>query len=127
MIRNMKPNGGKNVKNMTEKEKHQQILKEVKATMVLILIVALWHIGFAFALDGIDMLILGMPLWFFVSTIGAFVISVIGVVVLLKTVFVDFELGDDVDDENHNSLEQIEGQLFMASNAKDKNMEGGEA
>ena len=115
------------MRKMTEKEKHQQILKEVKATMVLILIVALWHIGFAFALDGIDVLILGTPLWFFVSTIGAFVISVIGVVILLKFVFVDFELGDDVDDENQNSLEQIEGQFFMASNASDKNVEGGEA
>ena len=84
---------------LTEEEKHKQIIKEVKATLILIAIVAAWHIGFAFALDGIDILVLGMPLWFFVSTIGAFVISVVGVAVLLKTVFKDFELGDDVDEE----------------------------
>lgn len=80
---------------LTEEEKHQQILKEVKATMILIAIVAAWHIGFAFALDGVDVLVLGMPLWFFVSTIGAFVISVVGVAILLKTVFKDFDLGDE--------------------------------
>lgn len=87
------------MKKLTEEEKHKQILKEVKATMVLIAIVAIWHIGFAFLLDGIDVLVLGMPLWFFVSTIGAFVISVAGVAILLKTVFVDFDLGEEGGEE----------------------------
>ena len=85
---------------LSEEEKHKQILKEVKATLILIAIVAIWHIGFAFLLDGIDVLILGMPLWFFVSTIGAFVISVIGVVLLLKFVFVDFDLGEEGGEDN---------------------------
>ena len=80
---------------MTNEEKHMQILKEVKATFVLIAIVAAWHIGFAFLLEDIDMLVLGMPLWFFVSTIGAFVISVAGVAVLLWKVFKDFDLGEE--------------------------------
>lgn len=87
------------MKYLTDEEKHKQILKEVKATFILIVIVAAWHIGFAFALDGIDKMIFGMPLWFFVSTIGAFVISVIGVLVLLKFVFIDFDLGDEVEDK----------------------------
>ena len=82
---------------LTDKEKHAQILKEVKATFLLIIIVAAWHIGFAFALDGIDKMVLGMPLWFFVSTIGAFVVSVIGVVILLKYVFVNFDLGEELE------------------------------
>ncbi len=105
----------------TEEEKHQQILKEVKGTMILIAIVAAWHIGFGFALDGIDVMVLGMPLWFFVSTIGAFVISVVGVVVLLKTVFKNFDLGEDSDEEGALSIEDIPGQVLMA----DK-QEGGE-
>ncbi|MBR5315893.1 MAG: YhdT family protein [Firmicutes bacterium] len=83
---------------LTDEEKHKQILKEVKATFILIAIVAAWHIGFAFALDGIDSMVLGMPLWFFVSTIGAFAVSVIGVVILLKYVFVNFDLGEEADD-----------------------------
>lgn len=83
------------MKHMTNNEKHLQILKEVKATFILIAIVAAWHIGFAFLLEDIDMLVLGMPLWFFVSTIGAFVISVAGVVFLLAKVFRNFDLGDE--------------------------------
>lgn len=87
------------MKFLTDEEKHKQMLKEIKWTFLLILLVAAWHIGFAFALDGIDMLVLGMPLWFFVSTIGAFVISVVGVVLLLKFVFVNFDLGEELAEE----------------------------
>ncbi len=105
----------------TDEEKHQQILKEVKATMILIAIVAAWHIGFGFALDGIDIMVLGMPLWFFVSTIGAFVISVVGVIVLLKTVFKDFELGEDADEEEITPVNEIPDQILMADT-----QEGGE-
>lgn len=88
------------MKKMTEEQKHQQIVKEMKATLILFIIVAIWHVGTAFALNGIDFLIVGMPLWFFVSTIGAFAISVIGVVILLKKVFVNFDLGEEVSEEN---------------------------
>ena len=88
------------MKQLTEEEKHKQILKEVKATLILIAVVAIWHIGFAFLLDGVDVLILGMPLWFFVSTIGAFAISVIGVILLLKFVFKDFDLGEEGGEDN---------------------------
>lgn len=84
---------------MNEQEKHQQILKEVKYTFLLILIVAAWHIGFAFALEDMELMIFGMPLWFFVSTIGAFVISVLGVIVLLKKVFQNFDLGSDNEED----------------------------
>lgn len=83
---------------MTNEQKHKQILKEVKATFILIAIVAVWHIGFAFLLEDIDMLVCGMPLWFFVSTIGAFVISVLGVVFLLAKIFKDFDLGEEVEE-----------------------------
>lgn len=84
---------------LNNNEIHEQLMKEIKATFILIAIVAVWHVGFAFLLDGIDMMILGMPLWFFVSTIGAFVISVVGVAILLKKVFVNFELGEEVQGE----------------------------
>ena len=84
---------------LTDEEKHKQMLKEIKWTFLLILLVATWHIGFGFALDGIDKMGLGMPLWFFVSTIGAFAISVVGVVLLLKYVFVNFDLGEELAEE----------------------------
>ena len=83
------------MKKMSDQEKHLQILKEVKATLILFLVVAVWHIGFGFGLNGIDVMVLGMPLWFFVSTIGAFVISVLGVVFLLKKVFKNFDFEEE--------------------------------
>ena len=86
------------MKHLTDQQKHEQILKEVKATLLLFIVVAAWHIGFGFLLNGIDILILGMPLWFFVSTIGAFVISVVEMIILLKFVFVDFDLGEEAPD-----------------------------
>lgn len=91
------------MKFLSEEEKHAQIMKEMKATLILIAIVAVWHVGFAFLLNGIDKLVFGMPLWFFVSTIGAFAISVVGVVILLKKVFVNFDLGEEVDEEEMES------------------------
>lgn len=84
---------------MTEHQKHIQILKEIKWTLILFAIVAIWHIGFAFGLNGINIVILGMPLWFFVSTIGAFVIAVVGVMALLKWVYKDFDLGTETTEE----------------------------
>lgn len=86
--------------NMNNEQKHQQILREVKATFILIAIVAAWHIGFGFLLEDIHILVLGMPLWFFVSTIGAFVISAAGVIFLVKKIFKNFDLGDEVDEIN---------------------------
>ncbi len=88
------------MKKLTDEEKHKQIMKEVKATLILILIVAVWHVGFAFLLEDVDAMVLGMPLWFFVSTIGAYVISVVGVIILLKKVFIDFELGDETEEND---------------------------
>lgn len=90
------------MKKLSDQEKHRQILKEVKATLILFLIVAVWHVGFGFGLNGIDVMILGMPLWFFVSTIGAFVVAVVGVVILLKFVFADFDLGDEATEQEED-------------------------
>lgn len=86
------------MKKFTEEEKHRQCMREIKATLILLAVVAVWHIATAFLLNGIEIYILRMPLWFFVSTPGAFVISVLGVICLLKKVFVDFDLGEEKDE-----------------------------
>ncbi|MBQ4058623.1 MAG: YhdT family protein [Lachnospiraceae bacterium] len=112
------------MKKLNDNEIHEQLMKEIKATFILIAIVAVWHVGFAFLLDGIDVMILGMPLWFFVSTIGAFVISVVGVVFLLKKVFVNFELGEEVQ-ENEEEGKNETSEMDNASK-KAQNMEGGD-
>ncbi len=83
---------------MTKEEKHLQCLKEIKATLIVVLLCAAWHIIMAFALNGTGMYFLGMPAWFSVSVLGNLVIAVAGCIFLLKKVFVDFEYDDEAEE-----------------------------
>ena len=80
---------------MTRAEKDLQVRKEAKATLILFLICFIWNVGFAYGLTGTGIRVMGLPLWWLVSTPGMFVVAVIGVVYLLKKVFVNFDLEDD--------------------------------
>ena len=79
---------------MTPEQKEKQIRKEARSTFILFLICFLWNVGFAYGLSGTGARLFGLPLWWLVSTPGMFVIAVIGVVFLLKNVFVNFDLED---------------------------------
>ena len=79
---------------MTPEQKEKQIRKEARATLLLFLICFLWNVGFAYGLSGTGARLFGLPVWWLVSTPGMFVIAVIGVVLLLKKVFVNFDLED---------------------------------
>lgn len=79
---------------MTPEQKEKQIRKEAKATILLFLICFIWNVGFAYGLSGTGARLFGLPVWWLVSTPGMFVIAVIGVVFLLKKVFVNFDLED---------------------------------
>ena len=79
---------------MTPEQKEKQIRKEAKATLLLFLICFIWNVGFAYGLSGTGARLFGLPVWWLVSTPGLFVIAVIGVVFLLKKVFVNFDLED---------------------------------
>ena len=81
---------------MTRKEKESQIRREAKATLILFVVCFLWHVGFGYGLSGtVTATIAGIPLWWWLSTPGVFVVAVIGVVILLKKVFVNFSLDDE--------------------------------
>ena len=81
---------------MTRKEKERQIRREAKATLILFVICFLWHVGFGYGLSGtVTATIGGLPLLWWLSTPGVFVVAVIGVVILLKKVFVNFSLDDE--------------------------------
>lgn len=84
----------KNVR-MTREQKDIQVRKEAKATLILFLICFLWNVGFAYGLSGTGIRLGGLPLWWLISTPGMFVIAIIGVVYLLRKVFVNFDLEDD--------------------------------
>ena len=79
---------------MTPEQKEKQIRKEARATLLLFLICFIWNVGFAYGLSGTGARLFGLPVWWLVSTPGMFVIAVIGVVFLLKKVFVNFDLED---------------------------------
>ena len=83
----------KNVR-MTREQKDIQVRKEAKATLILFLICFIWNVGFAYGLSGTGIRIGGLPLWWLLSTPGMFVVAVVGVVYLLKKVFVNFDLED---------------------------------
>lgn len=83
---------------MTKEEKDLQIRKEARATVILFCICFLWHVGCAYLLTGSGITVFGLPLWWVLSTPGVFVIAVVGVIILLKKVFVNFSLDDDEED-----------------------------
>lgn len=87
---------------MSREEKNRQIKKEAKATLILFLICVAWHVGFGYGLSGhTDIKILGLPLWWILSVPGLFVVGVVGVIILLKKVFVDFDLEDDEEEDKN--------------------------
>ena len=84
---------------MTKEEKHVRCMREIKATLAVTALCALWHILTAFLLNGTGLYFLGMPAWFSVSTFGTIAIALVGVGALMKKVFVDFEYDDTEEEE----------------------------
>ncbi len=80
---------------MSREQKDAQVRREARATLILFAICFLWNVLFAYALSGSGIRIGGLPLWWLVSVPGMFVVAVVGVVYLLKKVFVNFNLEDE--------------------------------
>ena len=62
------------MKKLTRQEKHEQCIREIRGTLVVVAICCVWHISSAFLL---------------------IVLSLLGVWYLLKKVFIDFEYEDE--------------------------------
>ena len=69
---------------LTRQEKHEQCMREIRGTLIVVLICCAWHIASAFLLNGTGLYFLGMPAWFSVSTFGTIILSLIGVWYLLN-------------------------------------------
>ena len=87
------------MRKFTKKEKHEQCITEIKATLIVVLACCIWHIGTAFALNGSGLYFLGMPAWFSVSVLGTIVIALVGVRLILKKIFIDFDYDEENEDE----------------------------
>ena len=90
---------------MSREQKDAQIRREARATLILFAICFIWNVVLAYALSGSGIRIGGLPLWWVVSVPGMFLIAVVGVVYLLRNVFVDFDLEDNA----HAGAEEIGG------------------
>ena len=65
------------MKKLTRQEKHEQCIREIRGTLVVVAICCVWHISSAFLLNGTGLYFLGMPAWFSVSTLGTIVLSLL--------------------------------------------------
>lgn len=84
---------------LSKEEEHKQCLKEIKATILVVLICFVWHVSTAFLLNSTGWKILHMPAWFVVSVFGTILIAIVGVFVLLKFVFIDFSYDEECEHE----------------------------
>ena len=87
------------MKKLTRQEKHEQCMREIRGTLIVVLICCAWHIASAFLLNGTGLYFLGMPAWFSVSTFGTIILSLIGIWYLLKHVFINFDYDDEEEEE----------------------------
>lgn len=91
-------NGGINLKKLSYREKFRQMNREAIATCAItVLLIAFWWFG-AFGIDS-SLTFLSMPLWFFISCIGTYILAILLVWLITKKVFVDFDLEDDENKE----------------------------
>ena len=88
---------------MTKDQKDEQVRREAKATLILFLVCFVWSVATAYGLSGVHIRIGGIPLWWMVSVPGMFVIAIVGVVYLLKKVFVNFSLDDEEEGGGSNA------------------------
>ena len=83
------------MKKLSKQEKHEQCMKEIKSTLLVVALCCIWHLATAFILNGTGLYFLGMPAWLSVSVFGTIILSLAGVWYLLKFVFIDFEYDDE--------------------------------
>ena len=83
------------MKQLSKQGKHEQCMKEIKGTLIVVALCCIWHLGSAFLLNGTGMYFLGMPAWLSVSVLGTIILALGGVWYLLRFVFIDFEYDDE--------------------------------
>lgn len=91
---------------LSYKEKFVQMDKEARAVLIaaLALFLYFWLTIFLFQ-DRLDLgVIAGLPLWFTLSCLGGYVLSVIVVFVLVRFFMKNFDLNEDAEDDAPDHL-----------------------
>ena len=82
---------------LTKDEKNKQCMREIKATLLVVIVCLVWHVSTAFLLNSTGWTLFHMPAWFTVSVFGTVIIAVVGVFLLLRFVFTDFSYDEEED------------------------------
>ena len=80
---------------LSYREKFAAMDREALATVVLAVLLTLFFWGAVFLLKDSAVFVASMPLWFVVSCIGGYLLSVAGVIVLVRRFMTDFSLGEE--------------------------------
>ncbi len=87
---------------LTEKERNLQIRKEATYSWILYVAFFLWWYLTGYGIGGGDpanyTYVMGLPMWFFLSSVVGYVGFCIAAVIVVKTMFKDFDL-DEVTEE----------------------------
>ena len=75
-------------------KKFVQMDKEALYTLILSLVIFVFFWGAIFLLQNCQATLWQMPLWFVISCIGGYLLSVVGVAVLIKYFMKDIDLED---------------------------------
>lgn len=84
---------------MKQKDKFEQIAREVKAVLWALLAIILFWIVAGLGISRLDITLFHTPLWIITGCIGTWIFSIIVVVFLVKRVFKDFDLEEEDGDE----------------------------
>ncbi|MFR1708699.1 MAG: YhdT family protein [Clostridium sp.] len=93
---------------LSEKAKNRQINKEALISIILYILYFIWWYVTGFGLGSNDpstyKYVMGLPLWFVLSSFVGPIILIIAVIFTVKYLFVDIELDDSetkTDENNH--------------------------
>ena len=80
---------------LSYREKFVVMDREALATFLCAVFITIVFWGAILFLGDSETFLLNFPLWFVISCLGGYLLSILGVIVLLKYFFVNFELSDD--------------------------------
>ncbi len=91
---------------VTESQKNSQIKREVLASILLYIAFFLWWYvtGYGIAEAGTPATyryVLGLPMWFFLSTVVGYVLFCVASILVVKLVFKNFDLGEEGENKCH--------------------------
>lgn len=87
------------MKKLSREELDKELRREAQATWTLTILCALVHIVPAFLLNGNGKQIFHMPQWFVVSVFGSGIIAIVGIIILSKKFFADFDYDEEAAEE----------------------------